>query len=45
MTGFEFMANAFFVCVGVTCLSVAALIVCSVAIGIFKTAKRKKQEK
>lgn len=45
MTAFEFMANAFYICVGAICLSVAALIVCGAAIGIYKAIKGKKQEK
>lgn len=39
MTAFEFMANAFFICVGAACLSVAALIVCGVVIGIYRAVK------
>lgn len=45
MTAFEFMANAFYICVGVTCLSVAALILYGVAAGIHNAIKGKEQDK
>lgn len=51
MTAFEFMANAFYICVGVVCyicvgvacLLVAALIMCGIVIGVYGTIKGKKK--
>lgn len=45
MTPFEFMANAFYIGVGAICLSIAALIVCGVSIGIYNAIKRWKKGK
>lgn len=39
MTAFQFMANAFYLLVGVACLSLAAAIVYSVAVGIYRGLK------
>ena len=40
MTAFQFMSAAFFLLVGVACLSLAAVIVYSVAVGIYRGLKR-----
>ena len=39
MTAFTFMQNAFYVLVGVVCVSAAAVIVCAVIIGFIRVAK------
>lgn len=39
MTTFEFMAAAFYALVGVTCLSLAAVIVYAVGVGIYRGLK------
>lgn len=39
MTAFQFMAAAFFLLVGVACLSLAAVIVYAVAVGIYRGLK------
>lgn len=39
MTAFQFMANAFYLLVGVVCLSLAAVIVYSVAVGVYRGLK------
>lgn len=39
MTAFQFMAAAFYALVGVVCLSLAAVIVYAVAVGIYRGLK------
>lgn len=39
MTAFQFMAAAFYLLVGVACLSLAAVIVYAVAVGIYRGLK------
>lgn len=45
MTAYEFMVNAFYISVGMVCLSFSALVACGAAIGVYRALKGKREEK